>query len=104
MRATILQLLGGSLFAHKADRFVPSMFMQFITDLSSVRNYSWGAACLGWLYRSLDEATDPSMFDIAGPMMLLQMWAWEHFSICRPIFKTGGQFVPGLMAGSRYFT
>ena len=75
VRATIVRMIGGDLFADKSDRFVHGMFMQYVTDLRATRLYSWGGACLSWLYRHLTTATDPNVIDVAGPLGLLQLWA-----------------------------
>uniref|UniRef100_A0A2N9GV16 Aminotransferase-like plant mobile domain-containing protein n=1 Tax=Fagus sylvatica TaxID=28930 RepID=A0A2N9GV16_FAGSY len=43
------------------------------------REYSWGGAALAWMYRELCRACEMPAKDIAGPLILVQMWAWERF-------------------------
>uniref|UniRef100_A0A2N9I654 Aminotransferase-like plant mobile domain-containing protein n=1 Tax=Fagus sylvatica TaxID=28930 RepID=A0A2N9I654_FAGSY len=38
-----------------------------------------GSAVLAWLYRELCRATDPDSCDIAGALILVQLWAWSRF-------------------------
>ncbi|KAA0048620.1 serine/threonine-protein phosphatase 7 long form-like protein isoform X1 [Cucumis melo var. makuwa] len=46
--------------------------------------YAWGAATLAWLYRKLCRASNAQFLEIAGPLMLLQVWAYDRFSIIAP--------------------
>ena len=56
-RAYILQLMGGSMFANNSTRYVHLMFLPFLANLHHTRQYSWGGACLAWLYRQLCKAS-----------------------------------------------
>ncbi|CDP12470.1 unnamed protein product [Coffea canephora] len=58
--------------------------MPLLRDLETVRQYSWGSAVLTTLYRSLCAATSPLRSSIAGPLVLLQLWAWERIPTMRP--------------------
>ncbi|TYJ97697.1 serine/threonine-protein phosphatase 7 long form-like protein [Cucumis melo var. makuwa] len=83
-RAYIMQLIGGFLFAHKSNTLVHCMFLQFLFDFDQVGTYAWGAATLAWLYRELCRASNAQSLEIAGPLMLLQVWAYDRFSIIAP--------------------
>ncbi|KAK6124563.1 hypothetical protein DH2020_041696 [Rehmannia glutinosa] len=45
---------------------------------------SWGGAVLACLYRALCRASKPETSDICGPLVLLQIWAWERVPFIRP--------------------
>ena len=50
-RACILQLIGGFLFSGKSSYKVHLMFLPLLQDFEAAGRYSWGSACLAWLYR-----------------------------------------------------
>uniref|UniRef100_A0A2N9EEU1 Aminotransferase-like plant mobile domain-containing protein n=1 Tax=Fagus sylvatica TaxID=28930 RepID=A0A2N9EEU1_FAGSY len=78
-RAYILELLGGSYFADKSGEKVHLMFLPMLEDFDAAGRYSWGSVVLAWLYRELCRATDPDSCDIAGALILVQLWAWSRF-------------------------
>lgn len=55
------------------------MFLSLLANLHEAGQYSWGGACLAWLYRQLCKATKPDVREIVGPLILIQIWAWERF-------------------------
>ncbi|XP_042443972.1 serine/threonine-protein phosphatase 7 long form homolog [Zingiber officinale] len=77
VRATILRIIGGDLMGSKTEGYVHDMFFQFVEDLHLMQEYSWGSACLAYLYRNLCNVVDPYISQISGPLLLLQLWAWE---------------------------
>ncbi|XP_071916738.1 serine/threonine-protein phosphatase 7 long form homolog isoform X2 [Coffea arabica] len=83
-RIYLLLLLGGHLLSDKSGNKVPLLYMPLLRDLETVGQYSWGSAILATLYRSLCSATSPYRSSIAGPLMLLQLWAWERIPTVRP--------------------
>ncbi|KAL0540517.1 hypothetical protein IC582_020525 [Cucumis melo] len=83
-RAYIMQLIGGCLFADKSNTLVHCMFLPLLSDFDEAGTYSWGAACLAWLYRELCRASHAQSLEIAGPLMLLQVWAYDKFPIVAP--------------------
>uniref|UniRef100_A0A2N9EQQ3 Aminotransferase-like plant mobile domain-containing protein n=1 Tax=Fagus sylvatica TaxID=28930 RepID=A0A2N9EQQ3_FAGSY len=87
-RAYILELLGGSYFADKSGEKVHLMFLPMLEDFDAAGRYSWGSAVLGWLYRELCRATDPDSCDIAGALILVQLWAWSRFPHISPAIKS----------------
>ena len=50
-RAYMLAVLGGTIFPDKSGYFVHFMFLQMMRDFEVTGHYSWGGACLVWLYR-----------------------------------------------------
>uniref|UniRef100_A0A9I9EBG7 Aminotransferase-like plant mobile domain-containing protein n=1 Tax=Cucumis melo TaxID=3656 RepID=A0A9I9EBG7_CUCME len=83
-RAYIMQLIEGFLFADKSNTLVHCMFLQFIFNFDQVGTYAWVATTLVWLYRELCCASNAQSLEIAGPLMLLQVWAYNRFSIVAP--------------------
>ncbi|TYK02837.1 serine/threonine-protein phosphatase 7 long form-like protein [Cucumis melo var. makuwa] len=101
-RAYILQLMGGSLFYDKSGSFVHLMFLPLLGDLHEAGRYSWGGACLAWLYRQLCKASKRDVHDIVGPLILLQIWAWERFPTIAPqLTHANDHLLPGRALGSR---
>ena len=83
-RAYIMQLMGGSIFADKSGNLVSLLFLPLLRDFQETGTYSWGAAALAWLYRSLCRAARTSTMEIAGPVVLIQLWAWDRISVLAP--------------------
>ncbi|XP_075636544.1 serine/threonine-protein phosphatase 7 long form homolog [Castanea sativa] len=71
----ILALLGDTIFADKSSDRVHTMWLQMLRDLHNPPRYSWGSACLAWLYRELCRATDKKASQIGGALILVQYWA-----------------------------
>uniref|UniRef100_A0A2N9IP15 Aminotransferase-like plant mobile domain-containing protein n=1 Tax=Fagus sylvatica TaxID=28930 RepID=A0A2N9IP15_FAGSY len=78
-RFYMLSLLGGNIFVDKSNNKVHVVWLQFLEDFDRAREYSWGGAALAWMYRELCRACEMPAKDIAGPLILVQMWAWERF-------------------------
>nr|XP_048334933.1 serine/threonine-protein phosphatase 7 long form homolog isoform X2 [Ziziphus jujuba var. spinosa] len=83
-RAYILGLMGGVLFTDKSGADVQLIFLPLLRDFSHVKQFSWGSAALAHLYRELCRASKMGASEIAGPLILLQLWAWERMCIGRP--------------------
>jgi hypothetical protein len=64
------------------------MFLPMLEDFDAVGWYSWGSAVLAWLYRELCRVTDPDSCDIAGALILVQLWAWSRFPHISPAIKS----------------
>ncbi|XP_022877752.1 uncharacterized protein LOC111395817 isoform X2 [Olea europaea var. sylvestris] len=88
-RAYILQLLGGQLLSDMSNNKVKLMYLPLLRDFEAAGRLSWGSAVLSCLYRALCRATKPETSDICGPLVLLQIWAWERVPFIRP-----GRLVP----------
>ncbi|KAL0016113.1 hypothetical protein SO802_003182 [Lithocarpus litseifolius] len=78
-RCYILALLGDTIFVDKSSDRVHLMWVQQLEDLRNPRRYSWGSACLAWLYRELWRASDKKASQIGGCLLLVQYWAWARF-------------------------
>lgn len=77
-RAYMLRLIGGVIFPDKSSSRVHLMFLPLLEDFHRAGQYSWGAACLAWLYRELCRGTNPAAKEIGGPLFLVQLWALER--------------------------
>ena len=71
-RCYILELLGDTIFADNSGDRVYTMWLQMLGDLHNPPQYSWGSACLAWLYRELCRATDRGANQIGGALILVQ--------------------------------
>ncbi|KAJ7945734.1 serine/threonine-protein phosphatase 7 long form-like [Quillaja saponaria] len=87
-RAYILQLMGGLLFTSKTSTHVHICFLSLLENLYAAGQYSWGSASLAWLYREMCHATHLDASEIAGPLILLQVWAWERLPFLAPRRET----------------
>uniref|UniRef100_A0A2N9FWB3 Aminotransferase-like plant mobile domain-containing protein n=1 Tax=Fagus sylvatica TaxID=28930 RepID=A0A2N9FWB3_FAGSY len=75
-------------FANKSGEKVHLMFLPMLEDFDAAGWYSWDSVVLGWLYRELYRATDPDSCDIAGALILVQLWAWSRFPHISPAIKS----------------
>ncbi|XP_021629606.1 serine/threonine-protein phosphatase 7 long form homolog [Manihot esculenta] len=82
-RAYIMRVIG-SIFSDTSASRVNLMFLPLLTDLEEAGNYSWGGACLAWLYRQLCKATNPEVMQMAGPLFIVQIWAWDWITAVSP--------------------
>ncbi|KAJ7979010.1 serine/threonine-protein phosphatase 7 long form-like [Quillaja saponaria] len=87
-RAYILQLMGGLLFTSKTSTHVHICFLSLLENLYVAGQYNWGSASLAWLYREICHATHLDASEIAGPLILLQVWAWERLPFLAPRRET----------------
>lgn len=83
-RAYILRLIGGLLFVDKSSRFVHLIYLPLLEDFQVAGSYSWGSACLAFLYREMCKASDYDTKEIGGACVLLQLWVWERFPHIAP--------------------
>ncbi|KAJ9136299.1 hypothetical protein P3X46_033391 [Hevea brasiliensis] len=63
------------------------MFLPLLEDLREAATYSWGRACLAFLYRELCRVVVTETKEISGPLFILQIWAWERFKIISPSIR-----------------
>ncbi|KAL0007484.1 hypothetical protein SO802_008986 [Lithocarpus litseifolius] len=73
----------------KSGDRVHLMWVQQLEDLRNPRRYSWGSACLAWLYRELCRASDKKASQIGGCLLLVQYWAWARFPYLCPAVERG---------------
>lgn len=85
-RAYILLLFAGVLFPDTTENCVHMNFLLLLEDFDRCSRLSWGSAVLACLYRNLCKASLNGATIIAGPLMLLQLWAWCRIRATRPNF------------------
>ncbi|KAA0054282.1 serine/threonine-protein phosphatase 7 long form-like protein [Cucumis melo var. makuwa] len=64
--------------------WLAEQFEELPPDADIAGTYAWGTATLAWLYRELCRASNAQSLEIVGPLMLLQVWAYDRFSIVAP--------------------
>ena len=84
VRCYILALLGDTIFMDKSGDRVQLMFLEFLRNLYDPPQYSWGSACLTWLYRGLRWASHKDHSQIGGALQLVQYWTWAWLPFLCP--------------------
>ncbi|KAI0519048.1 hypothetical protein KFK09_006488 [Dendrobium nobile] len=103
VRAYILFILGCHLLPDTSGSEIHLQYLTIMEDLAVFSTYSLGGAVLAHLYRELGEATRPSRANIAGCINLLQIWAWEHLHVGRPLLRVPFPVeLDGLSVGFRW--
>ncbi|RYQ99859.1 hypothetical protein Ahy_B07g087869 [Arachis hypogaea] len=85
VRAHIFCMLGTIVFPDKSTVSLNSKFLPQLRNFHRISGYSWGAANLAHLYRSLCRASRYNCKEIDGPLILLFVWAWERMPFLAPI-------------------
>ncbi|KAH9616569.1 hypothetical protein KSS87_002203 [Heliosperma pusillum] len=85
VRAYLLILMATVMFPDKSGNDIQVVYLPLLRDLDAIDDFSWGSAVLATLYRNLCRSSNMKARDIGGPLILLQLWAWERITIARPI-------------------
>ncbi|RYQ95953.1 hypothetical protein Ahy_B08g091349 [Arachis hypogaea] len=85
VKCHIMLLIGTILFGDKSGASVHWKYLPLLSDFASIRQYSWGSACLAHLYRSLCRASRFDCKEIDGPLTLLLCWAWMRLPYLAPV-------------------
>ncbi|XP_047945408.1 serine/threonine-protein phosphatase 7 long form homolog [Salvia hispanica] len=101
-RIHALILLGGLILPDTTGCKVPFMWLNAFEDQDDVINISWGSAALSYLYHYLCEASMDKRKELGGPMILLQLWAWERMPTLRPSFVVAPVHEPYTPCGARW--
>ena len=83
-RAYMFQVLV-LLFGNKSQSKLHCYFLKLLNDFGVARKYSWGSATLVFLYKEPCTAVIQKSTEIAGPVFILKLWAWEHLPYLTPI-------------------
>ncbi|KAL9687276.1 hypothetical protein QQ045_031675 [Rhodiola kirilowii] len=83
-RAYILLMLRSSLLPDSFSSEISLHYLPLLANLDPLSSYSWDAALLAYLYRSLCTACESKHTQLTGCAILLQLWAWEHLTIGIP--------------------
>ncbi|KAL8098799.1 hypothetical protein AgCh_031500 [Apium graveolens] len=84
-RCYIVHLIAGVLFTDTSGGYIHPMYLPFLRDLDSCGEYAWGAAVLAFLYRELCKGCKTDKEEVAGCLLLFQLWAWERLPTLAPI-------------------
>ncbi|XP_072058035.1 serine/threonine-protein phosphatase 7 long form homolog [Arachis hypogaea] len=85
VKCHIMLLIGTILFGDKSGATVHWKFLSLLRDFGSIGQYSWGSACLAYLYRALCRASRFNCKKIDGPLTLLLGWAWIRLPYLSPL-------------------
>ncbi|XP_072054179.1 serine/threonine-protein phosphatase 7 long form homolog [Arachis hypogaea] len=92
VKCHIMLLIGTILFGDKSRAGVHWKFLPLLRDFGSIRQYSWGSACLAHLYKALCRASRFDCKEIDGPLTLLLSWAWIRLPYLSPLPKESCSF------------
>ncbi|QHO09081.1 uncharacterized protein DS421_14g478210 [Arachis hypogaea] len=85
VRVHIFCVLGTIVFPNKSTVSLNSKFLPLLRNFHRISGYSWGAASLAHLYRSLCRVSRYNCKEMDGPLILLFVWAWERMPFLAPI-------------------
>ncbi|XP_019266999.1 PREDICTED: serine/threonine-protein phosphatase 7 long form homolog [Nicotiana attenuata] len=77
-RLALLLLFGCVLFTNTSGSTVSMRFLRHLQQLDDLPQYSWGAAVLAYLYRSMCRASMGPAVDICGFLPLLQVITFSN--------------------------
>ncbi|RYR34808.1 hypothetical protein Ahy_A10g049846 [Arachis hypogaea] len=83
-RCYIMYLLGVVLLPDKANNIVHVRYLPLLADFDAISSYSWGSACLCWLYRAMCLATDYTVEGMGGCHTLLMSWIYYRLPFWAP--------------------
>jgi len=69
----LLYLVGITLFTDKSANYVDVVYMRYFRDLDIVFDFSWGVACLSYLYRELNHVAHWSCSQLSEYLSLLHV-------------------------------
>ncbi|XP_042067768.1 serine/threonine-protein phosphatase 7 long form homolog [Salvia splendens] len=101
-RIHALILLGGLILPDTTGCKVPFMWLNALENPEEVKNISWGSAALSYLYHYLCGASMDKRKELGGPMILLQLWAWERMPTLRLAFIGSVVHEPYTPCGARW--
>lgn len=84
-RFYLLELIAGTMFTDHSGGLVHCMWITYLQDLDVYGRYAWGAAVLAFLYRELCKGCKKDTDELAGCLILLQLWAWERLPTIAPL-------------------
>nr|XP_025697368.1 protein MAINTENANCE OF MERISTEMS-like [Arachis hypogaea] len=85
LEAECLHQFGVAPRKDKSGTAVHLKFLPLLRDFGSIGQYSWGSACLAYMYRALGRASRFDCKKIDGPLTLLLDWIWIRLPFIAPI-------------------
>ena len=99
-----MQLIGGFLFVDKSNTLFHLMFIPLLGSFETAGKYSWSRACLAWLYIELCRTSTTVALEIADPLILLKVCAYDRFyTIAPPIELPSPNHFIGRPLSVRYY-
>ncbi|XP_073121961.1 serine/threonine-protein phosphatase 7 long form homolog [Henckelia pumila] len=83
-RCVALMIIGGIMLPDYQGGSARLIYLQLLRNIDQIKSYSWGSAVLAFLYRELCNATRIGKAKIAGPLYILQVWAWSRIKCVNP--------------------
>ncbi|KAL4336694.1 hypothetical protein AHAS_Ahas12G0035800 [Arachis hypogaea] len=65
--------------------YAHAKYLLLLRDFERIHTYSWGPACLAYLYRALYRASRYDTKEMDGPLNLLFVWVWERMPCLAPV-------------------
>ncbi|KAL4287314.1 hypothetical protein AHAS_Ahas19G0173800 [Arachis hypogaea] len=77
VRCHVFCFTGTTLFPDKMMSMLSCKYLPLLRIFSQIRSYSWGSACLAYLYKSLCRVSHYDTKEMDSPLVLLYVWACE---------------------------
>lgn len=81
----MLHLIDGVLFTDHQGSQLHCMFIPLIQNFERSSELAWGNGVLAFLFRELCKACKIGIEEIAGCVLLLQLWAWTRLPTLAPV-------------------
>ncbi|XP_058771856.1 protein MAIN-LIKE 2-like [Vicia villosa] len=72
------------LFPDKSHNVLHSSWFKFVKDFDECGKYSWGSACLAYLYRELCKACRVGCMSLGGCSLILAVWTYYRIPRLAP--------------------
>ncbi|KAI3859592.1 hypothetical protein MKX03_007611 [Papaver bracteatum] len=86
----LLYVIGSIICGDKSGGSDYAYFLQCLEDLEKVNTYSWATTCLAWMYNQLGQGSRSEIYSMAGCMIVLQVWVYDHFPTLQRHNKNSG--------------
>ncbi|XP_050914517.1 protein MAIN-LIKE 2-like [Lathyrus oleraceus] len=84
-RCYIMLLIGSFLFPEGSGSSMHIMYLPLLRHVDRIGSYSWGSACLAYLYSSLCKNSHKDTSTFSGCAVLLQAWGWSRLPSLAPV-------------------
>ncbi|XP_021910592.1 uncharacterized protein LOC110824318 isoform X2 [Carica papaya] len=82
---TFLLFTVGTLLLPSANGKVDSRYLLLLQNMDDICHFAWGAAVLDDMIMWLNRRKETNVHYVGGCLIFLQVWAYEHVDIARPI-------------------
>ena len=83
-RAYMIGFFSDILFTDPNGDCYSLMPLVLLEEMNNLHEWAFGSGVLAYLYRELCKSTGPDRKNMGGCILLLQLWAWQHFATGRP--------------------